>query len=140
VRETWTTVVKEANKQREAGNLWIATVADIVEYQADIGKVSASLERGFLGVGRWKLVVRNDSGQVLDGVTLTMPGDVRRATAKASDVHFVRVTSLPGGVVPDKVEVVNSQEQPTRQLVFEKLQPGATEVDIEWASGQEPLE
>jgi hypothetical protein len=140
VRETWSTVVREAASQRDTGKLWIATVADIVAFQTDIRHVSARLERGFLGVGGWKLVVRNDSGKELGGITLTMPGEVKRAVSGSAPVGFVRVTGQPGAVVPDKIEVVDSQEQTTRQLVFEKLQPGTTEVEIEWASGQEPLE
>jgi peptidoglycan/xylan/chitin deacetylase (PgdA/CDA1 family) len=139
-RAAWEQVVSATARLRDSGSVWIATVADIVAYQSDIGKVSASLERGFLGWGGWKLIVRNDSGKELSGVTLTMPGEVRTAGAGGTEVHFVRVTGQEGEIVPDKIEVVRSQEQPTRQLVFPALPAGTSEVNIEWAPGQEPLE
>ena len=140
VRDAWDAVVGEAAKQRDAGNLWVGTVAEIAAYQADIAQVSVKWERGFLNLGGWKLVVHNDSGKELDGVTLTMPGEVRRARSEGVAVRFVRVTSGPGDVVPGRVEVVESQVQPTRQLVLNNLKPGAAEVEIEWMAGQEPLE
>jgi hypothetical protein len=138
IREAWSAVVEEAAKQRQQGKLWVATVADIADYQARVAQVSASLERGFLGWGGWTLVVDNRSGQELEGVTLTLPGDVVRASSQV-EVLFVWAGEPDGGQ-PEQIMVSAVKLAPTRQLVLPKLPPGSTRIELEWAAGQEPVE
>jgi hypothetical protein len=132
VRKAWEEVVAAAAQERENGRLWIAPVADIVAYQRDVMSVTAKLDKDFLG--GWKLEVRNDSGRELSGVTLTLPGDVIRASSNDVDVLTVnhpdptttRVSSAKGHVYP------------ASQLVLDKLKPGVATIEVEWAAGQEP--
>jgi peptidoglycan/xylan/chitin deacetylase (PgdA/CDA1 family) len=141
-RESWEMVVAEAAAMRDTGFLWIARVDEIVEYQAGLRRVSTELVRpGLLGAGGWALEVHNASGRVLQGVTLTLPGEVRRATTLESTalIQFVRVTGKRG-TEPERIELVSDQTVPTRQLVLSNLQTGDTLINIEWSPGQEPLE
>ena len=55
VRAAWTGVVQAAAAQRDKGNLWIGTVAEITTYQRDVMSVTTSLDHGFLGMGGWKV-------------------------------------------------------------------------------------
>jgi peptidoglycan/xylan/chitin deacetylase (PgdA/CDA1 family) len=134
VRDTWTKIVAEAASQRDKGKLWIATVADITAYQRDVMSVTTSLDKGFLGMGGWKVQVRNDSGKELHGVTLTMPGDVQRVSS---------------GVVLQTVQYAGDSTRlsepgkplyPARQIVLPNLPPGTTTLDVEWVAGQEPIQ
>jgi peptidoglycan/xylan/chitin deacetylase (PgdA/CDA1 family) len=135
-RMAWSTVVEEAAKQRDAGVVWIAPVAEIMEYQSRVDHVSVRIERPFLG--GWKLVLSNGSGQDIEGVTLTMPGDVARATG--TDMLFVRTNGNLNEGSHGEITLTDVQDTPSRQLVIKSLKPGTTEISIEWAPGQEPLE
>jgi peptidoglycan/xylan/chitin deacetylase (PgdA/CDA1 family) len=135
-RDAWSTVVEEAAKQRDAGVVWIATVAEVVEYQSRVDQVSVRMERPFLG--GWKLSVANGSGHEIHGVTLTLPGEVARATG--ADVLFVQTSGNLNEGSPGEITLTGVQDTPSRQLVIKSLKPGTTEISIEWAPNQEPLE
>jgi peptidoglycan/xylan/chitin deacetylase (PgdA/CDA1 family) len=132
----WRTIVGEAARQRDAGVMWIATVAEIMEYQSLVDQVSVRMERPFLG--GWKLVIENGSGHGIEGVTLTLPGEVARATG--AEVLFVQTSGNLNEGSPGKITLTDVQDAPSRQLVIKSLKPGTTEISIEWAPGQEPLE
>jgi peptidoglycan/xylan/chitin deacetylase (PgdA/CDA1 family) len=133
-RDIWTKVVAEAAAQRDKGKLWIATIADITAYQRDIRSVTTSLDRGFLGMGGWKVQVRNDSGRELHGVTLTMPGDVQRVS---SGVDVLTVQNANNAI---RLSEPGRPVYPARQLVLPILPQGTTTLDVEWAQGQEPIQ
>ena len=135
VRDAWEKVVSQAAHERDRGRLWIAPVADIVAYQRDVMSVTTSLEQGFLGIGGWKVQVRNDSGKELSGVTLTLPGDVARASSK--DTEVLTVSRPEPNVV--RLSASGQPVYPARQLVLSSLKPGVTSIEVEWAAGQEPL-
>jgi peptidoglycan/xylan/chitin deacetylase (PgdA/CDA1 family) len=134
VRETWSKVVAEAAAQRDRGKLWIDTVADITAYQRDILSVTTSLDKGFLGMGGWKVQVRNDSGKDLHGVTLTMPGDVQRVS---SGVDVLTVQNANDAI---RLSEPGKPVYPARQLVLPILPQGTTTLDVEWVAGQEPIQ
>jgi peptidoglycan/xylan/chitin deacetylase (PgdA/CDA1 family) len=133
VRKAWEEVVAEAAQERERGRLWIAPVADIVAYQRDVMSVTARLDKAFLG--GWKVEVRNDSGKELSGVTLTLPGDVVRASSNDVDVLTVNHPDAK----TTRVSTAKSPVYPASQLVLDKLKPGVANIEVEWAAGQEPL-
>jgi hypothetical protein len=135
VREAWTGVTTEAVRQRDNGKLWIATVADITAYQRDIMSVTTSLDNGFLGLGGWKVRVRNDSGKELHGVTLTLPGDVKRISSPIDvrTVHHPDATST-------RLSEPGNPVYPARQIVLPNLPQGTITIDVEWVPGQEPIE
>lgn len=133
VRGTWEQVVGEAARQRDAGRLWIAPVASITEYQRSVMSVTTSLDSSLFG--GWTVRVNNGSGQVLSGLTLTMPGDVRSA---ASDT--MQISTVSHGQ-DGKIRVTPASQRvfPTRQIVLDKLEPGSATIKVQWAPGQEPL-
>ncbi|HEX9988778.1 MAG TPA: polysaccharide deacetylase family protein [Chloroflexia bacterium] len=132
VREAWEEVVATAAQERDNGRLWIAPVGDIVAYQRDVMRVEVSLDKDLFS--GWKLHVLNYTNKELSGVTLTMPGDISRASS--SDVEVLTVNH------PDekttRVSASTGQVFPSRQLVLAKLKPGVTTIEVEWAAGQEP--
>lgn len=134
VRAAWSGVVTATAEQRDKGRLWIATVADITAYQRDIMSVTTSLDNGFLGIGGWKVQVRNDSGKELHGVTLTMPGNVQRISSAVDVLTVQRTDDVTRLSEPGK------PFYPARQLVLPKLPPGTTTIDVEWVQGQEPIQ
>ncbi|MDQ3929923.1 MAG: hypothetical protein M3328_12365, partial [Chloroflexota bacterium] len=89
-RESWQRVVEAAASERDRGRLWIDTVARITAYHASVMSVTAELEQGIMG-GGWQLKVTNDSGRELKGVTLTLPGEVRQASAGGAGLRTVGV-------------------------------------------------
>lgn len=134
VRQAWTDVAHKAAQERDNGRLWIATVADITEYQRDVMSVTVSLQAPGLFGGKWRMDVHNDSGKELRGVTLTLPGEATSATDPMGIVQSVAhpddkstSVSAPGNFVG-----------PSRQIVLSTLAPGTTTIEIEWAKGQEP--
>ncbi len=134
-RQAWGGVVSAAVKERDNGRLWISTVANITAYERDIFSVTASLGKGFLGLGGWKLTVRNDSGRELSGVTLTLPGEVSSASSADATVQTVTQSSPNSTRLSDAARPA----YPARQLVLSKVKPGVTTIDIGWAPGAEPL-
>lgn len=134
IRQVWQAVAEDAAKERDAGRLWIATVGDITAYHADVMSVTTQLESSFLGMGDWKLSVTNNSGHELQGVTLTMPADVQSASAESLGIRTVVHSSSGTVSLSDKGKPVF----PARQLVVDKLESGATMIEIKWASGGEP--
>jgi len=135
VRAAWEGVVTEAARQRDNGKLWIATVADITTYQRDLLSVTTSLDHGFLGMGGWKVQVRNDSGKELHGVTLTLPGNVKRISSSTA----VLTVQHPNKDTTSLSEPGNPL-YPVRQIVLPNLPPGTTTIEVEWVPGQEPVE
>ncbi len=134
IRQAWQTVTEAAAKERNRGRLWVATVADITAYQTGVMSVTTQLDNGFLGFGGWKLNITNNSGKELHGVTLTMPGDVQRASSGGAGIR----TILHPDDVTIRMSEVNKPVFPARQLVLDTLKPGVTTLDIEWAPGGEP--
>ncbi|HVF98881.1 MAG TPA: hypothetical protein VND68_03510, partial [Chloroflexia bacterium] len=133
-RQSWQRVVEAAARERDRGRLWIDTVANITAYERGVMSLTTQLEQGFLGLGGWHLKVDNGSGQELKGVTLTLPGDVQRASADGVAVRTVRVAE-DGSV---RLNAPGEPAFPSRQLVLDTLPPGVTTITIEWAAGQEP--
>jgi hypothetical protein len=132
VREAWEEVVAAAAQERENGRLWIAPVAEIAAFQRDVMSVTAKLDKGFLG--GWKVEVRNNSGRELSGVTLTLPGDVMRASS--GDVEVLTANHPDAKTI--RVSTANNHVYPASQLVLDKLKPGVATIEVEWATGQEP--
>ena len=135
VRTAWRGVVAEAVRQRDNGKLWIAPVADITAYQRDLMSVTTSLDNGFLGMGGWKVQVHNDSGKELHGVTLTLPGAVKRISS-STEVLTVQHPSSD----TTRLSEPDKPVYPARQLVLPDLPPGTTTIEVEWVPGQEPVE
>ncbi|HEX8600965.1 MAG TPA: polysaccharide deacetylase family protein [Chloroflexia bacterium] len=133
-RESWQRVVEAAARERDRGRLWIDTVANITAYETAIMSVTTQLEQRFMGLGGWQLNVTNNSGQELQGVTLTLPGDVRNVSSNGVTVRTVK-TEQDGTV---RLREPGGPEFPARQLVIDTLPPGVTTLNIEWISGQEP--
>jgi hypothetical protein len=133
-RQSWQSVVEAAARERDRGRLWIDTVANITAYERGVMSVTTRVEQGFLGLGGWRLKVDNDSGQELKGVTLTLPGDLRGASANGVVLRTVHVAEH--GAV--QLSGLGQPAFPSRQLVIDTLPPGVTTVAIEWAAGQEP--
>jgi hypothetical protein len=134
VRQAWTAVVHQAAQERDNGRLWIATVADITEYQRNVMSVTATLQPPGLFGGKWRLEVHNDSGKELRGVTLTLPGEAVSVNDPSGTTQSV---SHPG----DKSTALSAPGTfvgPSRQIVISTLVPGTTTIEIEWAKGQEP--
>jgi peptidoglycan/xylan/chitin deacetylase (PgdA/CDA1 family) len=135
VRAAWKGVVTEGARERDNGKLWIATVADITTYQRDLLSVTTSLDHGFLGLGGWKVQVSNESGKELHGVTLTLPGDVKRISSSTE----VLTVQHPSNDTTHLSEPGNPL-YPARQIVLPNLPPGTTAIEVEWVPGQEPVE
>jgi peptidoglycan/xylan/chitin deacetylase (PgdA/CDA1 family) len=132
VREAWSVVVGAAARERDRGRLWIATVAEITAYQRDLISITTTLECGLAG---WKVRINSALDRPISGVTLTLPGDVKRATS--SEVGVSTVYHPEAGVT--RVTSPGQGQYPARQLVLNDLKPGSAVIDVEWASGQEPL-
>jgi hypothetical protein len=133
VRDTWTRVVQAAAKERDAGRLWIATVAQITSFQRDVMSVTVSLDKD--SSGGWKMTVTNSSGHAVQGVSLTLPGD---ATALSSpDGTIYTVSHTDSGT---RLSSAANPVYPARQLVIDTLKPGETTINVQWANGQEPLQ
>ncbi|MBF6613215.1 MAG: hypothetical protein IVW55_08810 [Chloroflexi bacterium] len=135
VRQTWEGVVSAAVKEGDNGRLWISTVANITAYERDLLSVTATLDKGFLGLGGWKLSVRNDSGRELSGVTLTLPGEVSSASSADATVQTVTHPTPNSTRLSDTAKPA----YPARQLVLSKVKPGVTTIEIRWTPGEEPL-
>ncbi|HEX8222168.1 MAG TPA: hypothetical protein VF914_23480 [Chloroflexia bacterium] len=133
-RQSWQRVVEAAARERDRGRLWIDTVANITAYERNVMSVTTRVEQGFLGLGGWQLKVDNGSGRELKGVTLTLPGDVRGASANGVDLLTAQVAE--DGTV--RLSDPDVPAFPSRQLVIDTLPPGATTIAIDWAAGQEP--
>lgn len=133
-RQSWQRVVEAAAQERDRGRLWIDTVARITEYQAGVMSVTAQLEQGFMGIGRWQVKIDNSSGQELKGVTLTLPGEARNASGGGTGLRTVQVAEDGTLRLSEPGEPVF----PSRQLVLDTLPPGMTTIGITWAPGQEP--
>ena len=131
VQDAWKGVVEAAAKERDAGRLWIATVAEITSYQRNVMSVTVTLDHPLFG--GWKMIVTNNSGQEIDGVTLTLPGDATHLSSQDAEIStVVRDTSTTHLSPP------NQPVYPARQIVIPKLKPGVTTIEVEWAQGQEP--
>lgn len=133
-RQSWQRVVEAAARERDRGRLWIDTVANITAYETAIMSVTTQLEQRFMGLGGWQLNVTNDSGRELQGVTLTLPGDMRNVSSDGVNVRTVE-TEGEGTV---RLSEPGSPEFPARQIVIATLPPGVTTLNIEWVSDQEP--
>lgn len=129
VRTTWQTVVKQAASERDNGRLWIDTVANITAYESAVNSVTASLDQGFLGFGGWQVRVTNNSGKEIEGLTLTLPGDV--ASASSNDAQVLTVYQPDNNTT--RVSRPDQPVYPARQLVVSTLKPGTTTINIEWA-------
>jgi peptidoglycan/xylan/chitin deacetylase (PgdA/CDA1 family) len=132
VTDAWTGVVEAAAKERDAGRLWIATVAEITAYQRDVMSVTVTLDKGLSG--SWKVAVTNDSGHDISGVTLTLPGDVVRLSSPDAEVRTV-VHPVP---TETRLTSAGQPSYPARQIVITTLKPGTTSIDVQWAKDQEP--
>lgn len=133
-RDSWRRVIYAAVAERDRGRLWIDTVASITAYESAVKRVTVQLQQTFMGLGGWQLQVTNGSGRELEGVTITLPGDVSSASQGGAGIRTVQVAedgkvtlSAPGNPV-----------FPSRRLVIERLRPGTTTIEIDWAAGQEP--
>lgn len=79
----WTTVVRHAAERRDAGDVWIAPLAEIAERQQAVAQVTIALKSAGLpqGVGGLPagfekpvtFVVANGSNKALNGLTLRLP-------------------------------------------------------------------
>lgn len=134
VRQAWTDVVHKAAQERDKGRAWIATVADITEYQRDVMSVTVSLQAPGIFGGKWRMDVHNDSGKELDGVTLTLPGEVVAISDPQGTIRSVSYSEEAGTVLSEPGKFAG----PSRQIVLSRLGPGSTSFDVEWAKGQEP--
>ncbi len=134
VRRAWQEVVAAAARERDHGRLWIAPVGQIAAFQRDVLGVTVQLDHGLLG--GWKLLVRNSSGKQLDGVTLTLPCEVVRASS--GDVQLLAVYHPDAATT--RLAPADRPVYPTRQLVLDGLKPGTATIELEWAPGQEPVQ
>lgn len=135
VRSSWQRVVEAATLERDRGRLWIDTVASIIDYEIGIKGVTTEIQQSFMGLGGWTLVINNNSGRELEGVTLTLPGHVSNASQGDVSLRTVHIVP-PAGTVA--VSSPGSPLFPSRQLVIEHLKPGTTTIQVDWAPGQEP--
>jgi peptidoglycan/xylan/chitin deacetylase (PgdA/CDA1 family) len=135
-RRAWEQVVAAAARERDNGRLWIAPVGEIAAFQRDALSVTAQLDAGFMGLGvqGWALRVHNASGKELNGITLTLPGEVVRVSSP--DVEVLTVVHDETGATG--LSPANKPAYPTRQLVLNGLRPGTTNLEVQWAPGQEP--
>lgn len=133
-KEAWRGVVEEAARQRDNGRLWINTVANITAYQRNVMSVTVTLNKP--GSGPWHMVVTNNAGRDLQGVTFTLPGDAARLTS--TDAEILTVQHADTGTI--HLSSAAQPVYPARQLVISTLKPGVTTVDIEWEKDQEPLQ
>jgi hypothetical protein len=134
VRDTWTGVVEAAAKERDAGRLWIATVADITAFQRDVMSVTVTLDKD--PAGSWHMNITNSAGHDINGVTLTLPGDATSLSSAGAEIHTVYHPQ--SGPVETALSPASKQVYPARQLVISDLKPGLTTIDVKWASGEEP--
>jgi peptidoglycan/xylan/chitin deacetylase (PgdA/CDA1 family) len=132
VKDAWTGVVEAAARERDAGRLWIATVAEITAYQRDVMSVTVGLGKD--PSGGWKMAVTNDSGHDIAGVTLTLPGDAVRLSSTDAEIRTV-VSPLANET---RLSPPGQPSYPARQVVITTLKPGTTTIDVEWAKDQEP--
>jgi hypothetical protein len=133
VRDTWTAVVQSAAKERDAGLLWIATVAQITTFQRDAMSVTVGLSNN--SSTGWQMVVTNSSGHAIQGVTLTLPGDATALSSPDATIYTVNRTGAGS-----RLSSAASPVYPARQLVIDTLKPGTTTINVQWVSGQEPVQ
>lgn len=131
-RDSWQGVVQAAARQRDAGRLWIATVANITAYQRDVMSITVTLEKGSPA---WKMVVTNNGGHPIEGVTLTLPGDAAHISSPDVQIRTVNRSDPSKTVLSPPDQPYN----PARQIVISNLDTGVTIIEVEWAPGQEPL-
>jgi hypothetical protein len=77
----WGRVVRYAAEQRDVGKLWVAPLAEIADWQAAMRELQVeSSELRVEGSSALRISVRNGSQRDLQGVTLSLPFEVRRYT------------------------------------------------------------
>jgi hypothetical protein len=133
VRAAWQMVTEAAAHERDNGRLWLATVAEITAYQRDVMSVTTTLQKAGRG---WQIVVRNDSGSELHGVTLTLPGEAISAGDPDGTVQSVSHPTSDSTKLSEPGQFAG----PSRQIVLSSLPVGTTTIDVQWAAGQEPLQ
>jgi hypothetical protein len=75
----WGEVVAHAAERRDAGDVWIAPLAEIAERQQAAARVTLSAVDSSLGAGPITLTVANRGSTLIDGLTLRLPFAVERA-------------------------------------------------------------
>jgi peptidoglycan/xylan/chitin deacetylase (PgdA/CDA1 family) len=80
-QEAWTRVVQYATQQRVAG-LWVDSVTNLVQFREDASQVEVTANWQEQGK-KVSLVVTNHAKNALEGVTLTMPANIRQAAGSA---------------------------------------------------------
>lgn len=84
----WSEVVRYAAARRDAGDLWIAPLAEIADRQQAVAQVhveehkSEPVNADSFQAAPLRLVVTNRSARNLAGLTLRLPFDARRATVQ----------------------------------------------------------
>ena len=81
------------------------------------------------------MAVTNDAGHAIQGITLTLPGD---ATSLSSPDATIYTVTHPDG--DTRLSSAANPVYPARQLVIDTLKPGVITINVQWASGQEPLQ
>jgi peptidoglycan/xylan/chitin deacetylase (PgdA/CDA1 family) len=92
----WTRAIDYAAQARDRG-LWVAPVSDIVQYGQHTRQVAVT---ALPVAGGARLVVENQSGQALSGLTLSLPGTLANVTAGGQPWTDTRGTQLRLTVLP----------------------------------------
>lgn len=97
----WDEVVRAAAERRDAGELWIAPLAEIAAWQQALAEVNIVVQEGRTNNadGPLHFKVTNASNQDLDGLTLKVPFKISRAdnNVKMLPSSFILLPSLPAG-------------------------------------------
>ncbi len=96
----WQRVVRYAAQQRDAGALWIAPLAEIVDWQAAVAELRIENEEvENQDTGLLSFTLRNASQQDLSGVTLKLPFQPQKITLDGKALNTQ--TSMLDSIVID---------------------------------------